>query len=107
MRFEIFGEKEKIKPFLDEFINLAEEEYDVQIKKYRSIPMPFGIRVPPLPPLQLGYNEQEKSIIFWNTSSMPRLFNPIKGRIVKKMEENLKGFFKAKGLDVEIKYLGD
>jgi hypothetical protein len=106
MKFQIFGDKQKIKEFLDEFINLAEEEYEIQMKKTRNMPMPFGLSVPDLP-LQMGYIEEADSIIFYNTFQFPKVLRLIRGRIVKKMEENLKGFFKAKEIEVEIKYLGD
>jgi len=106
MKFQIFGDKQKIKEFLDEFINLAEEEYEVQMKKAKEMPMPFGIQVPNMP-LQMGYIEEADCIVFYNTFSFPRVLRLIRGKIVKKMEENLKGFFAAKGLKVEIKFLGD
>jgi len=106
MKFLISGDKQKIKQFLDEFINLAEEEYETQMKKTKNMPLPFGLSVPNLP-LQMGYVEEGDSIIFWNTFSFPKALRLIRGRIVGKMEKNLKGFFEAKGLKVEIKYLGD
>jgi hypothetical protein len=106
MKFQISGDKKEIKEILDEFINMAEEEYEVQMKKAKSMPLPFGIQVPNIP-LNMGYVEEDDNIIFYNTFQFPKVFGLIKRRIVGKMEKNLKGFFEAKGLKVEIKYLGD
>jgi len=106
MRFKILGDKVKIKVFLDEFIELAKEEYDAQVGKLKSTPLPFGIQVPNLP-FEMGYVEEGDAVVFYNTLSFPFALKLIKKRIVKKMEENLRGFFDAKGVKVEVKFVGD
>jgi hypothetical protein len=104
MRFEIKGDLPKLKKFLDEFISLAKEEYERQMK--RDVALPFGLSVPKIP-LEMGYLERSDCLVFYNTFTFPSVLKLLRKRIVKKMEENLRGFFSAKGLEAEVKYLGD
>jgi hypothetical protein len=106
MRFQIFGDKIKIKEFLDEFIKLAEEEFKVQMDKTKNMPLPFGISIPDML-FSMGYLEEPDSIIFYNSLPFPKTLWLLKKKITGKMETNLKEFFKAKEVNVDIKYLGD
>jgi len=97
MKFKISGDKRKIKEFLEEFIHMAKDEYDEQVKKSK---------VPGIP-LDMGYYEDGNNIIFYNTLAFPKVFGLVKRMVVKKMEKNLKGFFEEKGLKVKVKFIGD
>lgn len=108
MKFEIKGDKKKIIPIIKKFVEETREEFKIQMEKAKRIPMPFGIGVPDLP-FEVGWLEDGDSIVIWNTAPMPeRILKSFIGkRIKKKMKKNLEGYLKAKGLEVEVTYIGD
>jgi hypothetical protein len=108
MRFEIKGDKQKIKNALDNFIVIAKQEYEVQMKRALSIPLPMGMSMKDLAPIfEIGYLEEADSIILWDTITGPKLLKPLMKRAVDKAERNLQNFFKALDIPAEIHYIGD
>jgi hypothetical protein len=99
MKFRIKGDKQKMIPLLETFVEETREEFDVQIKKIKNVPMLFGLSVP-IAPFDIGLIEEEDSLILWNTTPVPKLLlkSFVGKRIKKKMKENLENYLKAKGL---------
>jgi len=100
MKFEIESkDKEKVKELLNNFIEMAKEEYKKQKNNVKGVPMPE---------IDFGYYEEKSKIIFYNTLPLPqtKLLGIIFKPMVRKMEKNLKGFFSSQGLDVKIKLIG-
>jgi hypothetical protein len=95
-RFEIIGDTEKIKKFLDEFIAMVEEEFQRQSSK---LPMSIAYK--------MVYTEENGRIILSDTFKVPKMIRFAFSGAIKKMEENLKSFLKAKGIECDVKYLGD
>ena len=99
MMFLIKGDREKIKKHLDVFIKEAKDEYKKQEHKVKEIGLPMV-------PFDMGYVEDERGVIVWDTMNPPSVmmwyFKPLK----KKMRKNLKKYFKEKaGIDVKVKII--
>jgi len=108
MIFRLTGESGKIKKELDIFIKLAKEEYSAKVGKIRNVPTPFGVSVNVKDiSFEMGYYDDGSDVIFWNNFSLPKIWGVgfFRKKVVKKMIKNLEGFFKAKGLEVKIKYV--
>lgn len=102
MRFKIRGEKirgerGKLIVLIREFIRDAEREYEEQSKKFRMFNMPV---------IAFAYFEEDDGIVLANSIRTPT-FMKLFPKPIKTMENNLKGFFKGKGLDVDVEYIGD
>lgn len=97
MKFKIIGDKEQIKKHIDEFITLSKREWDSQFKKFER----FGVKQV----FEMGYVDEDDGVMLINSIKTPLIFRF--GRAKKKMENNLKGYFRIKGVDVEVKFLGD
>lgn len=106
MRFEIKGDSVEIKKHLEEFIKMAKVEYEIQTQKAKNVKVPL-VSVPELPPIDLGYFEEKDRIIFWNTFPVPKFMKFIMKPAIKQMENNLKKFFEAENVIVDVKFLGD
>jgi len=101
MFFLIKGDREKIKKFLKIFIKEAKDEY----KKQEGAVKAAGL---PLVPFDMGYIEDDRGIIVWDTMNAPGVmgwyFKPLK----KKMKKNLKKYFKEQaGIDVQVEIIKD
>lgn len=104
MRFEIIGEKEKIKSCLSEFIVMVEKEYQVKKENMENKLKTFGIC---LPEFKVGYYEEGEKIIFFNSLPVPKFLNFIMKTSVKKMEKNLESYLKEKGVEAKVKFIGN
>lgn len=98
MKFKIVtDEKEECKKALDEFIEGFREEWEERVKRIHFLP----------PKMNCGYYEEDNSIILEVPFKVPRVMGYI-GRWKGKLERNLKGFLKEKGVGFEeVKYVGD
>jgi hypothetical protein len=107
MRFRIKGNKEEIKSHIETFVEESRKEYDIQIKKARNIPLPFGVSN--MPPFEIGLLEDGEDIILWNTAPMPSVVMKtfIGKRIINKMKKSLDGYFNALKVKAEVEYLGE
>lgn len=101
MKFEIKGDKQKIKEFLEEFKNESIKEYERQVKNV-TLPIPVN-----LPPFDCDYYDDGDKIIFWTVFGLPKLPKILMRKPIKRMEKNLKLFFEAKGIKVDVKLIGD
>lgn len=106
MKFEIIGDKESIKACLDEFIEMAEKEYNIQKEKIESKLKVFGVQVG-LPEFKMGYFEEGEKIILFNTFPVPKSLSFLMKSSIKKMEKNLVNYFKERGVKAEVKFIGE
>jgi hypothetical protein len=108
MKFRITGDMDKVKPFIQQFCDEAKKEYEVQTKKVRSTPMPFGLKVPDMP-FEIGWFEENNNIIFWNTIPMPKILlkSVVGKRAIKKMQKNLQGFLNTNNIECKIEFIGE
>lgn len=111
MRFIIHGNADLISCELEKFIDEAQEVYDQQAEiakqriesKLSYLPIHGKID---LPPLILTYVKKDSTTVIFDNPMMGgivgRMQSLILSRAVKKMVQNLEGYFKVKGIDVRI-----
>ena len=117
MRFEIktkdISDFEKAKSILFEFRDMSIDEYSKEKKnmdkKLNMIPTPQKIKSPEY---DCAVATDKGKLIFWNSFFLPDkvnkmgIFNPFK-KAIKTMEENLHDFLSEKGVETEVKYMGN
>lgn len=115
MIFEIrCDDLDKAEKFLNVFVDKCREEYRKQIvKSEQKIKaytgwLPIKTDVPLPPELVMWCQREGDRLLLKNKLPMPKILRGAFDKVMKrKMEKNLKGFFKANGLDVQTKFLGE
>lgn len=104
MKFYIKGDKKQITDALKEFCEIWNEEYDVVAEKtkdkiLKKLPEPLRPSEVPTPLVIPGYYEEGEYIVFEVPFEIPKFLFLMKGKIKKKMKEQLENFLKAKGVE--------
>jgi hypothetical protein len=111
MRILITGDKEKLRPVLEEFCKGLEEQYskekDKWEKRLNRIPTRLGRTVmPEMAFAVLDYTENDTDLVFFHSMPTPMLHKILKIPI-RRMEQMLEGYCKSKGIECKSKWTGD
>lgn len=112
MKFEIKAKNiEKTMFFLRKFRDETKAEYEKSMGniegKVKLIP---NVGAVPIPIYDCDCFVEKDHIIFWNTFQVPNIMkkmgflNPFR-KAMKEMENNLKGYLKANGVECEVKLI--
>lgn len=114
MKFMIAGNVEEIEKYLESFVSMCCEEYKNQVAKSEKkmknytgwIPVPVNVSLPP--ELVMRWYREGDYVVLENQIALPKVLRGAFERAMKrKMEKNLRGFFKENGIEVEVKYMGN
>ncbi|RLG45336.1 MAG: hypothetical protein DRN81_02095 [Thermoproteota archaeon] len=114
MLFRIDGNVDEIYPAVEEFCKSIEDDWKPAMvearKKLEKIPMPIKFDVPLMDEIVIPCWKEDDHVLMRIPVMSPggSIGNKILGRAArKKMEKNLKGYFKGKDINVKIKKIGE
>jgi hypothetical protein len=111
MRITVTGDKEELRPVLEQFCKDLEDQYAKEKEKWEKRlnrnPIRWGkVEMPEMVFSVLDHPDNDTDLVFFHSMPTPMLHKILRIPI-RRMEQMLEGYCKSKGIECKSKWTGD